>query len=731
MAAASASSSRTVAAAAAEAAARASAAPAAAAAAAQQPSQGRQRPSRGRRARPWATVYGGGSTLARDERDGDGGGRKRGGDSSGASYGMAAAGSAAAVVADANAAAATTSGNGSGATRSSIAPHYERPLASVLSDVAASAVPAPTRGYGGGSTLARGVDSGSIPTRGGVGGGRGGRVSGSGSGSGGAAAEQGAALTAVTTSYGGSDAAAPARHVSFSGGNGGAATEQGVACAAGTSAYGHGGDACSNAAEQRAARAAGAAAYGLHGGAPPSRGLGGGTTLARDGVGGGRGERGGNGRGNSGGAAAGRRTARAAMTAAYGLSGDTTPAYEGDRGGRSVGNGRGSGGGGSDAHRGGVGGSDRGGGGTAGGSAVGGNSALGVSIGADGEPSGAAVNSAPPPPSGPPPSAVQRPLPPPQPPPAPAARKEPEGLDLDRAPGTGDDPDAAAAARPQTLPASEEPRWQQLRALQGEGLAAPATFDEIAIMAWFPRERTTHLTDQQQATLDAVLVRLIKLGAFATGGGQRHVTPLVRHHIEVGNARPARAKLRRYSILELETLWKEVDKLLRKGVIEPASSPWNSPLLLVPKPDGRLRVVQDLRAVNRAVSEHGDGMDGYPLPRPAEMHQALDRAVYFTTADALDGFWQVELDAGVPPHHRVPNALGAVSVARRHHGPHAHARHLPAPHGAGHRARRAVGLRPRLHRRRLGVQPHLRRAHGAGGARVHSARSGRGGAQAV
>ena len=199
------------------------------------------------------------------------------------------------------------------------------------------------------------------------------------------------------------------------------------------------------------------------------------------------------------------------------------------------------------------------------------------------------------------------------------------------------------------MPASEEERWRQLRSRLGEGCEGGASPDEIAIMAWFPRERTTHLTPQQQTTLDAVLLRLIKLGAFATGGGQRHVTPLVRHHIEVGNARPARAKLRRYSVLELETLWKEVDKLLRKGVIEPASSPWNSPLLLVPKPDGRLRVVQDLRAVNRAVTEHGDGMDGYPLPRPAEMHQALDRAVYFTTADALDGFWQVELDAESRP----------------------------------------------------------------------------------
>ena len=45
------------------------------------------------------------------------------------------------------------------------------------------------------------------------------------------------------------------------------------------------------------------------------------------------------------------------------------------------------------------------------------------------------------------------------------------------------------------------------------------------------------------------------------------------HHINTGAARPSRARLRRYSILEMEALWKEVDRLLRTDVIEPANSP--------------------------------------------------------------------------------------------------------------------------------------------------------------
>ena len=172
----------------------------------------------------------------------------------------------------------------------------------------------------------------------------------------------------------------------------------------------------------------------------------------------------------------------------------------------------------------------------------------------------------------------------------------------------------------------------------------PPTTEEISVLACFSREQTAHLTDEEQVELDLVLLRLAQAGAFCFDGKLPRPTPLVRHHIDVGDARPFRAKMRRYSILELETLWKEVDRLLRLGVIEPAASPWNSPLLLVPKPDGRLRVVQDLRAVNKAVVEHGDGMDAYPLPRTDEMHNALDGAVYFSSADAQDGFWQIELD---------------------------------------------------------------------------------------
>ncbi len=75
------------------------------------------------------------------------------------------------------------------------------------------------------------------------------------------------------------------------------------------------------------------------------------------------------------------------------------------------------------------------------------------------------------------------------------------------------------------------------------------------------------------------------------------------------------------------------------GVIEPSSSEWSSPIVLVPKKDGTLRFCLDFRKLN-SVSK----FDPYPMPRVDELVERLGRAKFLSTLDLCKGYWQVPLD---------------------------------------------------------------------------------------
>ena len=78
--------------------------------------------------------------------------------------------------------------------------------------------------------------------------------------------------------------------------------------------------------------------------------------------------------------------------------------------------------------------------------------------------------------------------------------------------------------------------------------------------------------------------------------------------------------------------------MLKLGVIEPSISEWNSPIVLVPKPDGSVQFCIDFREVNK-ISQ----FDMYPLPRLDEMVERLGEAQYISTLDLCKGYWQVPL----------------------------------------------------------------------------------------
>jgi hypothetical protein len=69
------------------------------------------------------------------------------------------------------------------------------------------------------------------------------------------------------------------------------------------------------------------------------------------------------------------------------------------------------------------------------------------------------------------------------------------------------------------------------------------------------------------------------------------------------------------------------------GVIEPSTSEWAAPIVLIPKPDGSLRFCIDYRKLNEVTLR-----DSYPLPRMDDCLDSLGSATIFTTLDGNSGY---------------------------------------------------------------------------------------------
>jgi len=123
------------------------------------------------------------------------------------------------------------------------------------------------------------------------------------------------------------------------------------------------------------------------------------------------------------------------------------------------------------------------------------------------------------------------------------------------------------------------------------------------------------------------------------------------------DAVPKRVRPYRLSPLETESLRKELDKLLKLGIIEPAGySDWSSPLLLVKKADGTYRVVADFRYLNSQSQ-----VMNYPLNNIDDLLDTLSKAYWMSSYDLRSGFFQAKLSEESKPLTTVVSKLGSFS----------------------------------------------------------------------
>ncbi len=107
-------------------------------------------------------------------------------------------------------------------------------------------------------------------------------------------------------------------------------------------------------------------------------------------------------------------------------------------------------------------------------------------------------------------------------------------------------------------------------------------------------------------------------------------TGKLKHSISTGDHPPICQLARRVPPFRRKEVQKLLQDMERRDVIQPSSSPWASPVVLVQKKDGTLHFCIDYRKLNTITRK-----DAYPIPRIDDTLDTLAGSTWFTTLDLV------------------------------------------------------------------------------------------------
>ena len=114
--------------------------------------------------------------------------------------------------------------------------------------------------------------------------------------------------------------------------------------------------------------------------------------------------------------------------------------------------------------------------------------------------------------------------------------------------------------------------------------------------------------------------------------GVQHVVPTV--------GPPVFARPRRLAGDKLAVAKSEFEKMLKMGIVRRSSSPWASPLHVVPKANGGWRPCGDYRQLNSVTQD-----DRYPIPHIHSFNVAAAGESVFSVIDLVRGYHQIPMQA--------------------------------------------------------------------------------------
>lgn len=154
----------------------------------------------------------------------------------------------------------------------------------------------------------------------------------------------------------------------------------------------------------------------------------------------------------------------------------------------------------------------------------------------------------------------------------------------------------------------------------------------------------SELNPEERASIESICAAYHDV--FWLEGDKLSCTNVVRHTIPVRQGQqPINQKQYRLPQIHREEINRQVRQLEKDGIISHSVSPWNSPLLLVPKKAAKKgvknwRLVVDFRKLNDATLKQV-----FPIPRMDEILDQLGSSRHFSTLDLASGYHQVEMAA--------------------------------------------------------------------------------------
>lgn len=116
------------------------------------------------------------------------------------------------------------------------------------------------------------------------------------------------------------------------------------------------------------------------------------------------------------------------------------------------------------------------------------------------------------------------------------------------------------------------------------------------------------------------------------------VTTLGVHDIKLTTNKPVRTKPYPLPFVSRDTVCEAVRKMIEAGVIEPSSSPYCSPIVIVKKKDGTNIFCIDFRAINIITV-----FDAETIPNADDIFVQLSGCRYVFKFDLSKGYWQLPL----------------------------------------------------------------------------------------